>query len=27
MDLDAICKEFEDCIRLLKNNLYKAEYL
>lgn len=25
--LDAVYKEFEDCIRLLKNNLYKEEYL
>lgn len=26
-DLDAIYKEFEDCIRMLKNNLYKEESL
>lgn len=26
IDLDAIYKEFESCIHLLKNNLYKEEY-
>ncbi len=26
-DLDYICKDFYDCMRLLKNNLYKEQYL
>jgi AcrR family transcriptional regulator len=26
-DLDALYNDFKDCIRLLKNNLYKTEYL
>lgn len=27
VDLEAICKEFDECMDLLKNNLYKEEYL
>lgn len=27
MDLDALYKDFRDCVALLKNNLYKEEYL
>ena len=27
VNFDSLCKEFEECINLLKNNLYKKEYL
>jgi hypothetical protein len=27
VNLDSLCKEFEECINLLKNNLHKKEYL
>lgn len=27
MDIDALCKEIFDCMRLLKNNLYKEEFI
>ena len=27
VNIDSLCKEFEECINLLKNNLYKKEYL
>jgi hypothetical protein len=27
IDLDTVYQEFNECIRLLRNNLYKEEYL